>query len=155
MRIVLVCTANIVRSFAAERILKKALSKRNRSGIEASSAGIHDMGGEPADPRAVEVLRDMGFEADGHRSRLLTEEMVSEADMILVMEQNQKDYIAQRYPGTEDKVALLGSFSQKGSGVHAADTAEIRDPYNQSIYRYRLCFSEIYMAVEGLVARCI
>lgn len=155
MKILFVCKANIVRSFAAERMLKKALKEKKRSDIEVSSAAIYDMNGESADPMAGQILKEMGFEADDHYSKFLTEDIAAEADMILVMEQSQKDYIIGNYPDTQEKVFLLKSFSKGTSHLHTTGTAEIEDPYNQSSYHYRLRFSEIYMAVQDLVKECI
>lgn len=155
MKILFVCKANIVRSFAAERMLKKALREKKRSDIEVSSAAIYDMNGESADPMAVQMLKEMGFESDDHCSIFLTEDIAAKADMILVMEKSQKDYIIGNYPETQEKVFLLRSFSKGTSHLHTADTVDIKDPYNQSSYQYRLRFSEIYMAVKDLVKECI
>ena len=82
MNILFVCTANIVRSFMAERILIEKLKKDKKNGIEVSSAAIIDMHGMPADPTVVEILDEHGFDGSGHNSKLLTEDMVSQADMI-------------------------------------------------------------------------
>lgn len=155
MRILFVCKANIVRSFAAERMLRKALREKKRSDVDVSSAAVYDMNGASADSTAVQILKEMGFEADGHYSTFLTADIADEADMILVMEQSQKDYIFEKYPDTQEKVFLLRSFSKDTSHLHIADTADIKDPYNQSSYHYRLRFSEIYMAVQDLVKECI
>lgn len=155
MRILFVCKANIVRSFAAERMLKKALREKKRSDINVLSAAVYDMNGSPADPMAAQILMEMGFESDNHYSTFLTADIADDADMIIVMEQSQKDYIFEKYPDTQEKVFLLRSFSKDTSHLHTTDTAEIKDPYNQSRYYYRLCFSEIYMAVKDLVKECI
>ena len=154
MKILFVCMANIVRSFAAERMLKKALKENNRSDIEVSSAAIFDMDGESADPMAVKILKEMGFEADGHFSKLLTEDIAAEADMILVMEQHHKDFIIENYPDTQEKVFLLKPFSKGASHLNTSDMEEIKDPHNLSSYHYRLCFAEIYLAIEGML-KCI
>lgn len=154
MKNLFVCTANIVRSFAAERMLRKVLKENNRSDIEVSSAAIFDMGGEPADPVAVKILKEMGFEADGHFSKLLTKDIAAEADIILVMERYHKNFIIENYPDTQEKVFLLKPFSKGVSCLHAADMEEIKDPHNLSSYHYRLCFAEIYLAIKEML-KCI
>ena len=55
MKILFVCTANIVRSFMAERILMERLKKENKTDIEVSSGAIIDMDGAPPDQKAVKI----------------------------------------------------------------------------------------------------
>ncbi len=155
MKILFVCKGNIVRSFAAERMLTKALQEKSRCDVDVSSAGIDDLNGASADPLAVQILHEMGFDAGDHFSRQLTEDIAAESDMILVMEQNQKEHIIENYPEADGKIFLLRPFSENAPRPHAAGSTEIRDPYGQSSYQYRLRFSEIYMAVQALVEKCI
>jgi len=150
MKILFVCTANIVRSFMAERILIERLKKDKKTGIEVSSASVIDMDGIPADPTAVEILHEHGLDGAGHHSRLLTEDLVSQADMIIVMEDIHKKGILGQYPEAEGKIHLLKSFSPD----YNEEYADIKDPYKLSIFQYRLCFSEIYIAMAGLM-KCI
>jgi protein-tyrosine-phosphatase len=66
------------------------------------------------------------------------------------METIQKEMIIDKYPDAEDKIYLLKSFS----GDVDRTNDNIKDPYGLSSYHYRLCFAEIYLAVEGLL-KCI
>ena len=150
MKILFVCTANIVRSFMAERILIEKLKKDKKNGIDVSSAAIIDMHSMPADPTAVEILHEYGVDDAGHHSRLLTEDMVSQTDMIIVMEDIHKKIILDQYPEAEGKIHLLKSFSPD----YNEEYADIKDPYELSIFKYRLCYSEIYLAIDGLM-KCI
>jgi protein-tyrosine phosphatase len=150
MNILFVCTANIVRSFMAERILAEKLKEDKKTGIDVSSAAVTDMHDMPADRTAVEILHEQGLDGAGHHSRLLTEDMVSQADMIIVMEGIHKRIILVEYPEAEGKIHLLKSFSPDYNEEHA----DIKDPYKLSMFQYRLCFSEIYLAIDGLM-KCI
>ena len=147
MHVLFVCTANINRSFMAEVIFKARSRKHGKQHITVSSAALVDMKEAPADPVAVKTLLENGFEGTDHHSRLLTEEMVSAADIISVMEEAQRRLIIERYPEAEAKVRLLKSFMKGYQGI---DT-DIKDPYRMPVYYYRLCFSEIYLAVEGML----
>jgi protein-tyrosine phosphatase len=147
MHILFICTANINRSFMAEVICKGRLRKYGRRDVTVSSAGLVDMKREPADPIAAEMLMESGFDEADHRSALLTDDSVAGADLIVVMEENQRKLIVEKYPDAETKIRLLKSYTK---GYQEADS-DIKDPYRMSNYYYRLCFSEIYLAVEGLL----
>ena len=134
----------------AERIFRKKSEKNGRGDIEVSSASLVDMEGSPADPKTVDILEEKGFDGNGHRSKLLTEDMVAGADKIIVMESIQKEMIIDNYPDAEDKIYLLKSFS----GDVDRSNDNIKDPYGLSSYHYRLCFAEIYLAIEGML-KCI
>ena len=136
----------------AERILKAKLKENGCNFEDVSSAGLSDvMEGMPGDPRAVEMLVEKGFDGHGHESKLLTEDMVAEADKIIVMENIHREEIVDKYPDAEYIIHLLKAFS---AGYNGSDN-DIKDPYGLSSYYYRLCFAEIYMAVEGLIKKCI
>jgi protein-tyrosine phosphatase len=147
MNILIVCTANINRSFMAERILKGHLKKQGMSHVHVSSAALLDMQGAEADPVAAELLRENGYDGSGHQSSLLTESRIDGADLILVMEDSQMRLILDQFPQAGVRIRLLKSYSED----YAESDQEIRDPYRMSIYHYRLCFSQIYLAVRGLL----
>ena len=154
MKILFICAANICRSFMAERIFRKKSEDNGRSDIEVSSASLIDMDGASADPKSVDVLKKNGFDGNGHKSRLLSEDMVAETDMILAMERRHKEMIIENYPDAEEKVFLLKPFSVGCTRLSGGDMDDIKDPHNLSSYHYRLCFAEIYLAIEG-VLKCI
>lgn len=150
MKILFVCTANIVRSFMAERILLGRLEKDKKTHIQVSSAGIIDMEGAPPDSISRDILHEHKFNGDGHISTPLTDEMVTDANMIIVMENIHREILYNKYPESKGKIYLLKSFSRD----YGEEYGDIKDPYKLSIFHYRLCFAEIYMAIDG-VLKCI
>ncbi|MCX5836897.1 MAG: hypothetical protein NTX62_08020, partial [Deltaproteobacteria bacterium] len=121
-----------------------------RKDVDVSSAGLIDMDGMPADPISAGILNDRGFEGANHQAQLLTEDMASRADMIIVMEDIHRKMMIEQYPQEEKKIFLLKSFSRDYNEAYG----DIKDPYKLSMYHYRLCFSEIYLSIDGLL-KCI
>ncbi len=131
----------------AEAALKEKLKKKRRTDITVSSAALIDMKATPADPLAVKILRENSIESEGHISTVLTDEMVVNADLIVVMEKSHKNLLSERYPEAEEKIRLLKSFVK---GCQEFDS-DIKDPYKLTIYHYRLCFAEISTAVGAML----
>ncbi len=150
MKILFVCTANISRSFMAERILKSRLKKKNRFDVEVSSAALYDMKESAGDPAAVKILEENGFDGSGHQSSLLLEEMIDGADKVIVMEESHRKHILEIFPVRENKIYLMKSFSPFFDNMNA----DIKDCHGKSSYHLRLCFAEIYDSIEGLM-KCI
>lgn len=137
----------------AERICKKKLEDSGRSDIGVSSASILDMEGTPGDPAAARILNEGGFDGDNHWSRLLTDDMVNDADRIIVMERRHKTEILARHglDHVDHKIFLLKPYTDGCYQPDDLEASDIADPYKLSHYHYRLCFAEIYLAVEGLL----
>ena len=112
----------------AEGLLKRDLPK-----ITVTSAGLDALVGYGADPIAVEIMAEQGIAIQSHRAKMLTDSMVRQSDLILVMDNVQKDKIVTDYPYTRGKVFRLGeSFNQ-----------DIPDPYRQSAEVFRNSFELI------------
>jgi protein-tyrosine phosphatase len=84
MRVLFVCTANIVRSPIAANLLRTRLGELCVDAV-IESAGVREA--EPLiDDGAVRVVQGYGVDLRRHRSRLLASEMVRLADLILGLE---------------------------------------------------------------------
>jgi protein-tyrosine phosphatase len=151
VNILFVCNANIVRSFMAERVLKNLLKRHDIRNVDVSSAGLLDMKGAPADAVARQILQESGIDDAGHQSRLVNEEMIRRADLIVTMERRQLQRIGDLYPEFIPKLRVLKSYLPDGGAV---ETQDVRDPYRRSIFHYRLCFAEMSLAM-GEMIKCI
>jgi len=133
--VLLVCLGNICRSPMAEGMLKQRLP-----GLRASSAGLMALVGHGADPIAVEMMAGLGIDISGHRARMINEAHVRDADLVLVMDSQQKQHILMHYPYVKGKVFRLGE-------------QDIADPYQQGADVYRAVFEAIDSAVDDWVGR--
>ena len=138
--ILVICIGNICRSPIAEGLLRRALPEKT-----VRSAGIGAMIGYPAEPFSIQLMQEQGIDINAHRAQSLTSRMVSEADIILVMDQEQKRYIEQKYATSKGKVFRLGEFGKY----------DIPDPYRQDLAVFRQTYSLITQGVDALIERIV
>lgn len=123
----MVCTGNICRSPMAEGFFRAQLTSSSK--IKVTSAGVNALIGEPAVENAQEIMRHIGIDISAHRAKQLDVDLVSSADLILVMEGFQKEKIEFIFPHSRGKVFLFGKWSN----------FEVPDPYRQSIDVFSDC----------------
>ncbi|MFC1890824.1 low molecular weight protein arginine phosphatase [Thermodesulfobacteriota bacterium] len=150
MNILFVCTGNISRSYLASVLLKEEILKQGLENISVESAGTSAYPGNPGDPKMVEYLSEIEVPAGNHQSRQIMDEHVTWADLILVMEKDQRSFIEEQWPEQKDKVELLGKYI-------SPDMAEddVVDPYGGTSYHYRLAQSQISLAIKSLINKLI
>lgn len=102
------------------------------------SAGLAAMVGHPADPHVQTLLKTQNLDGSQHRARQVTTEMFLKNDLILVMDQQQRQEIQYHFPSVCGKVHLLG----KWGGF------EVPDPYKKSFEDFENCFQLIRQGVE-------
>jgi len=94
----------------------------------------------------VAVLEEKKIPLAAFESRRISEEDVSWADRIIVMEKAHAGEIMMRWPEAEPKLDLMGRYiSLDGS----AD--DVADPYGRSPYHYRLAQSQIQMGIKNFI----
>src|SRR3989441_11778707 len=109
--VLFVCTGNIRRSPLAWSLLERALKDR-RLDVTVSSAGTGAWDGAPASEGAYLVGLERGLDLSGHRARLLTRELVEQADLILTMARHHRARVDEL--GGEGKVFVLSEYAGKG-----------------------------------------
>jgi protein-tyrosine-phosphatase len=147
-RILLVCTGNICRSPLAEALLRRTLEQRSVDGVSVTSAGTGAWDGAPASEGAYLVGLERGLDLSGHRARLLTRELVEEADLILTMARHHRARVDEL--GGEGRVFVLGEY-----GGREGDEAEVSDPFGGDLDVYRDTCAELEALVTAVVERLV
>jgi protein-tyrosine phosphatase len=122
--IVVACKANITRSAYLHGYMEQMLKEHYpyaRKKVKILSAGVKARGGGSANSVVKHVARLNGFSLSGHTSSKFTKKMVKNADVILVMEQWQKEEVLAKFPMAEGKVFRMMEYLWHG------DSDEIRD----------------------------
>ncbi|MGY1719496.1 low molecular weight phosphatase family protein [Blastococcus sp. SYSU DS0552] len=102
-KVLFVCTGNICRSAAAERLLR-AWSPDGGQRVEVRSAGTQARPGRAMHPRTERALARHGVRADGFASRRLSEADVDWADLVLTMTGDHRDEVVAISPRGLQKV---------------------------------------------------
>jgi protein-tyrosine phosphatase len=120
----------------AEAVLRDAL--RGQQDITVESAGLGALVDHPASEHAIALMQERGLDITGHRARQITPELVSAADLLLVMETGHKRVIDANEPAARGKVHRLGEWQDR----------DIEDPYRQP----REAFEKALSAIDKGVA---
>lgn len=105
--ILTVCTGNICRSPAAERLLAEELG----GSVEVSSAGSGAVVGHPIDANMAWLMRRDGYRADGFAARQLTEALVRSADLVLALTREHRALIVDLAPAAVRRTFTLTEFA--------------------------------------------
>lgn len=136
-KVLILCTGNICRSPAAEWLMKNKLAAMEGR-ISVESAGLSAPVGCSIAPEMQELLLRKGINAVSHRARQVTNDMILNADLILIMENIQKMHLERSFPIAKGKTFLLGKWDNK----------EILDPYRQPLDVFTEVFSLIEQSIQ-------
>ncbi|MCL2407657.1 MAG: low molecular weight protein arginine phosphatase, partial [Defluviitaleaceae bacterium] len=143
MAILFICTGNTCRSPMAEGLAKKILAHKFPAFV---SRGAFALDGIDASDNAVDVMRDIyDVDISDHLSRIVTDEDVAAASLILTMTNSHKQHMARFYPMAESKLYTLCEYAygEPPSDGHG----DISDPFMQGYEIYANCAAEIEAAL--------
>jgi protein-tyrosine-phosphatase len=168
-RILIVCSHNRTRSVMIGGLLVLHLCEARVDGaIKAVRAVGFDEPGLPTTTEACRLLAARRVDVRHHRSRRITDDDVSRADLIVTAERMHVVEIAGRWPGAFAKTMTLPELVQRGEGVEGvggvgftgwldamavgrphhldyldANIGEIADPTGQSPGIWKTCVGQI------------
>ena len=143
--ILFVCTGNVCRSPMAEGLFRNAA--KGRGDFRVFSAGVGAIEGQPPSAYAVQALRELGIDISQQRSRMLTADVVNEADYIFGMTHGHVDAVNLLYPHATEKTFLLREFDET-LDVFEKD---ISDPIGGSYEIYLDCRDQIEQGIASIL----
>ena len=149
LRVLMVCMGNICRSPTAEAVLRQRLHAAGLAdAVEVDSAGTHAWhSGDAPDPRSIRHAQRRGYDLTTLRARPVSASDYAAFDLILAMDGENLDWLAQRCPPTHQaRLALL-------SRHHVRLTShEVPDPYSGEAAGFDHVLDLVEDACDGLVA---
>lgn len=118
-----------------------------RKRIKIKSAGVRARRGSSANSVVKHVARVNGFSLKGHSSDPFTRKTVKAADVILVMEQWQKEELTERFPKAGDKIFLMMEYLWNGD---VEDIRDIPDPTGQNTADFEEFIDVAHTEVERI-----
>ena len=139
--ILVICTANVCRSPVAEALLRDRLSKRDLEDWTVSSAGTWAQEVRGASENSVIVMSEYGLDIQDHLARIVEEQYLSEADLVLCMESGHAEALRAEFPDQAYKVYMISEMAGKSYSVH--------DPFGEPLVSYQRMAAEL----AGLIDR--
>jgi len=142
--VLFVCHGNICRSPFAAAAFRRALPEPLRTRIRVRSAGFIGRG-RPAPAEALRVARRKGIDLAAHRSELVAAALISSADLIVVMDAQQRRAVHTRFGRRLDDIVVLGDFDPE-----PIETRAILDPIERPESAYEASYRRIERCVRVL-----
>lgn len=148
-RLLFVCTGNTCRSPMAEAIARRELEALGWDHVQVSSAGVGAGEGYPASGGALRTAEHHGLDLSGHRSTLVTPELLDTVDLVLTMSPSHLMRVMDL--GAADRSALLTSFAAGEDPDGVPDS--VLDPFGGPDEEYEATYLLLEMLVERALRR--
>lgn len=152
LRVCFVCTGNTCRSPMAAAVanamaqptaaLPEDLRQKMAPALQAYSAGLYAVAGEPISHNAVKALEEAnvaavkGLDYHKHAARTLTLEEAERFDWLVAVSERHAMELLMRFPQLASRMIQMPSA--------------ISDPYGGDLARYKACLAEITKGVQAL-----
>jgi protein-tyrosine-phosphatase len=111
------------------------------------TAGTWPKANEPVHSKTLAIAREWNLHLNGHRSRCVNRQLLRSFNLILTMEQGQKEALRIEFPEVADRVYVL---SEMAGEVH-----DIADPYDGSLADHKQMARDIdYWLRRGFQRIC-
>lgn len=135
MRSVLfVCTANVCRSPMAMAIFSRLIQEDSEE-WRVESAGTRAIEGVPVAQKTQAILKQNGIDLGSYYSRPVNSELVHSSDLILTMEQGQKEALVIEFPEAANRIFSISEM--------VGLKYDVPDPMGKSLADFQATYNEI------------
>ena len=147
--ILVMCTANICRSPVGEAIIQKNLQQQGLDDWHVHSAGTWAQNGRAASRFSVEVVQEEeGLNISAHQARMITNEILTDSDLVLCMTKNHAEALCIEFREHADKIYLL-------SQMVGDRKFDVSDPYGTAKPNYLRMYQQVKRLIEDGLPRII
>ncbi|MEG0963336.1 MAG: phosphotyrosine protein phosphatase [Lachnospiraceae bacterium] len=140
-KIIFVCESGTARAPMAAEIMKEYTIKIP---LEIECRGMVVLFPEPVNQKVEAVLISNGINPENQMSRQLEQEDITPQNLIIVMEEHQRQRILSDYEVTKDTdIKVLTTLT--------GDELEIINPYGGTLQSYGLCYETLNKTIKKLV----
>ena len=107
--VLFICSANICRSPMAMGLLRSMVEDSSDQ-WKIESAGVWDMDGQQVAANTQLILKERGIDLNDHTSRNVSGTMLSEFNLVLVMEDIHKEVLKLAFPEYTDRIYMLSEM---------------------------------------------
>ena len=129
--------------------MKDALKGLGKEGIKVSSAGVSAIDGFHPTLETIEAMKLEGVDVSGFQSKFLTDEMIRNSDLILVMTLHHMYDIVKRVPQAASKAHILKQYGRRDDSC-ACEDLDISDPIGKPMEVYEYTLGEIKREVKRI-----
>jgi protein-tyrosine-phosphatase len=120
----------------AEALFKSILEEAGvRSEWRVESAGAWAYPSVPATDLARQAMRERGLDIEEHRAQAVTEDLMDQFDLVLVMEDRHRSFLQTQFPAYADRVRLFSGIIDRKD--------DIADPVTGTLDTYRATVDEL------------
>ena len=128
--ILMVCSANQMRSPLAAAFLARDMERLGRAGVVVTSAGTKAMPASGGVPAVLRTAEEYGLDLSEHRPAELTRGTVARADLVLTMTEQQRSAVVRLLPAAVPRTFTLLELrrlteASDASGLHPAELAAL------------------------------
>lgn len=116
-------------------MLRERLDQRGLRDWVVSSAGTWAQERRGASQYSVELMAERGLDITAHQARMVDRGYLTEADLVLCMEQGHAEALRAEFPDLAGKVFLFSEMVDRGYSIS--------DPYGRSRNAYELMVKDL------------
>ncbi|MDA2965900.1 MAG: hypothetical protein O3B91_00075 [Actinomycetota bacterium] len=161
--LLVICTGNAARSVMAGAIIND-----RRPDLDVVTAGTLTVDGQPISFRTREALKQIGLQAQGHRSKQIEQHHVDAADLIIALAPEHVEWIRRNFPHVAHRTSTLkrlsrhlehdGPFVERVTALNLAAIElepweEVVDPGGGEVEDFIQCAFEVVQLMDDVMPR--